>query len=86
MFVSTSRFLSTFVFLALCSALVLAAHEHNPGRRHHAVNLTERDTHLGKRFDNARFTYFEVGTNACGGFDHENDFVSREEWVTGRHC
>ena len=42
------------------------------------ANLTERDGHIEKRFDNTRFTYFPVGENACGSFDHDNDFVSEE--------
>ena len=83
MFTFARRFRSTLAFAALASALVLAdgSHEHralNHGHRHLAANLTERDGHIEKRFDNTRFTYFPVGENACGSFDHDNDFVSEE--------
>lgn len=69
------------LLLALVSALVSAdpsSHGHkrlDVGRRHHAVDIAERDAHFGKRFENTRFTFFDAGTNACGGFDHDSDFV-----------
>ena len=81
---SVSRFFSTLLVIALGSTFVAAANDHirlDVGRRHHAVNLTERDVHLQKRFDNARFTYFEVGQNACGSYDHDSDFVSTVDVV-----
>ncbi|KAI0747940.1 hypothetical protein C8Q80DRAFT_1270399 [Daedaleopsis nitida] len=81
-------FRTTFVFVALASALASAdSHEHT-GRRHHALNL-ERNTHLEKRFDNTRFTYFPPGINACGGYDHDNDFIvalNTHQWDGGSHC
>ena len=68
----------TFVFTVLASSIAIAqAGSHDiPGRRHHAlsVNITERS--IEKRFDNARFTYYDAGVNACGSFDQPNDFVS----------
>ena len=72
-------FRTTFVFLALAAALVSAdSHEHkrhDAERRHRDHAATERATHLEKRFDNTRFTFYDVGINACGGFDHPGDFV-----------
>lgn len=84
MFALSSRFRLTFLFVLLASSSVLAhsgAHEHKRlenSRRHAAVNIAQRnDTHeLQKRFDNTRFTFFVVGQNACGSFDHDSDFVS----------
>lgn len=80
----SSRFQLTFLFVLLASSSALAhsgAHEHKRlenGRRHAAVNIAPRnDTHqFEKRFDNARFTFFPTGQNACGSFDHDSDFVS----------
>ncbi|TBU66044.1 hypothetical protein BD310DRAFT_38829 [Dichomitus squalens] len=94
MFTLARRFRSTLLFAALASALVLAdgSHEHrglSHAHRHLAVNLTEPDGHIQKRFDNTRFTYFEVGQNACGGFDHDNDFIvalTALQWDGGSHC
>ncbi|KAI0713777.1 hypothetical protein C8Q76DRAFT_732556 [Earliella scabrosa] len=95
MWVLVSRLLSTLVLLALGSTLVsatLPAHEHqrvDALRRHHAVNLTQRGTHLEKRFDKTRFTYFEVGQNACGSYDQDSDFIvalNIEQWAGGSHC
>ena len=81
MFTLARPFRSTFVFAALASALVLtdASHEHrglNHAHRRLTLNLNETDGPFEKRFDGTRFTYFEVGENACGSFDHDNDFVS----------
>ncbi|KAI0807198.1 hypothetical protein C8Q74DRAFT_1362732 [Fomes fomentarius] len=92
-------FRDTLVFLVLASALVSAegSREHGvSGRRHHAVNIptqslnvTERDVHLQKRFDNTRFTLFAPGINACGSYDHENDAIvalNTHQWAGGSHC
>lgn len=55
------------------------------GRRHHVhrqSDLAHRDPgeiSLHKRFDNARFTYFQVGLGACGFTSQSSDFV-RAVW------
>ncbi|KAI0721589.1 hypothetical protein C8T65DRAFT_630498 [Cerioporus squamosus] len=95
MFTLASRFRASLLLAALASALVLAdsaSHDLRRldlGRRHHGLNIVERDSHIQKRFDNTRFTYFPPGTNACGGFDHENDFIvalNTHQWDGGSHC
>ncbi|KAI0336343.1 hypothetical protein GY45DRAFT_1238580 [Cubamyces sp. BRFM 1775] len=86
-----SRFRLTFLFVLLASSLVLAhsgSHNHN-GRRHAAVNFFNDTLKIEKRFDNTRFTFFFVGQNACGGFDHDSDFIvalNTHQWDGGSHC
>ncbi|EIW60542.1 uncharacterized protein TRAVEDRAFT_146020 [Trametes versicolor FP-101664 SS1] len=93
----SSRFQLTFLFVLLASSSALAhsgAHEHKRlenGRRHAAVNIAPRnDTHqFEKRFDNARFTFFPTGQNACGSFDHDSDFIvalNTHQWDGGSNC
>ncbi|TFK55221.1 hypothetical protein OE88DRAFT_1017206 [Heliocybe sulcata] len=61
-------------------------------RRHHVArnDLASRETHqLGKRFDNARFTYFQDGLGACGQYNGPNDFivaVNIPQYDGGSHC
>ncbi|KAH9854014.1 RlpA-like double-psi beta-barrel-protein domain-containing protein-containing protein [Lenzites betulinus] len=43
----------------------------------------------GKRFDNARFTFYDAGENACGSVDDGNAFVialSPSMYNNGAHC
>lgn len=61
--------------LSLCG-LALAGRHEPPRRRHPGTNYLERDHTLSKRFDNARFTFYEAGQGACGGFNSDSDFVS----------
>ena len=81
MFAVAHRFHTTLVFAALASTLVLAdvSHDHrglSHGHRNLAVNFTEPTNQIQKRFDNARFTLYDAGLNACGSFDQDSDFVS----------
>ncbi|TBU66043.1 hypothetical protein BD310DRAFT_38831 [Dichomitus squalens] len=94
MFTLARHFRSTLLCVTLASALVFAdgSHKHrglNHAHRDLAVNLSERDGHVQKRFDNTRFTYFPVGVNACGSFDHDSDFIvalNTHQWDGGSHC
>ena len=73
MFMLASPFRATFLFAALASALVLAdpgSHDRVGHRRHGFGGCA-----LQKRFDDTRFTYFQVGENACGSYDQPSDFV-----------
>ncbi|KAI0738070.1 hypothetical protein C8Q80DRAFT_1293786 [Daedaleopsis nitida] len=90
-------FRNTLVSLALAALVVSAepgAHVRprtplNIARRHHNVTLSESETRLGKRFENTRFTFFGVGQNACGSFDHDGDFIvalNTHQWDDGSHC
>ncbi|KAI0670560.1 hypothetical protein C8Q78DRAFT_1036832 [Trametes maxima] len=97
MFALARPFRLTFLCVLLASSLVLAhsgSHdvkrpEH--GRRHAAVNVLPRNSTglVEKRFDGTRFTFFQVGQNACGSFDHDNDFIvalNTHQWDGGSHC
>ncbi|KAI9064245.1 hypothetical protein FKP32DRAFT_1666032 [Trametes sanguinea] len=97
MFASASRFRLTVLFVVLASSLVLAHSDaHNVkrlknARRHAAVNAREyNNTYTyDKRFEGARFTFFPVGQNACGSFDHDSDFIvaiNTHQWDSGSHC
>ncbi|KAI0361904.1 hypothetical protein OH77DRAFT_1389764 [Trametes cingulata] len=100
MFTLASRFRLTFLFVLLASSLVLAhsnsgAHNHRRienGRRHAAVNVLPRNSSASehqKRFEGTRFTFFPVGQNACGSFDHDSDFIvalNTHQWDGGSHC
>ncbi|KAI0374699.1 hypothetical protein BV20DRAFT_385587 [Pilatotrama ljubarskyi] len=100
MFTLASRFRLTFLFVLLASSLALAhsgpgAHNHRRvenGRRHAAVNVLARNAssfQLQKRFEGSRFTFFPVGQNACGSFDHDSDFIvalNTHQWDGGSHC
>ncbi|KAJ3473943.1 hypothetical protein NLI96_g12739 [Meripilus lineatus] len=53
--------------------------------------LMERDTntHLAKRFSNARFTWYNVGLGACGRTNVPSDFVvalNGVQWANRAHC
>ncbi|KAI0086315.1 RlpA-like double-psi beta-barrel-protein domain-containing protein-containing protein [Irpex rosettiformis] len=67
--------LSTLVQAAVLSlALPFAAHgakhEGSLARRHHNLALQARG-----EFDNARFTFYDVGLGACGLFNSPSDFI-----------
>ncbi|KAI0666701.1 hypothetical protein C8Q78DRAFT_1082954 [Trametes maxima] len=50
--------------------------------------LGDTDTDVAV-FDNARFTWFEVGPNSCGTVDKDTDFVvslNTPQWGNGEHC
>jgi len=49
--------------------------------------LGERD--LVKRYDNARFTYYEVGVGACGGTNTDSEYVvalNSDQYGNGQYC
>ena len=80
MFALGPRASTTVLFASLISALVFAdsgSHDHL-GRRHHG----HAQRGLEKRFDNARFTFYDAGINACGSFDQPDGFVSTVTSVT----
>ncbi|KAI0781117.1 hypothetical protein BD413DRAFT_21571 [Trametes elegans] len=89
---SPSRLTVVYATLAIaCSLLTVSAHDHirlEHGRRAHDPERSNTTT-LRKRFDNTRFTLFAVGQNACGSFDHDNDFIvamNTHQWDGGSHC
>lgn len=76
---SSLSFLTTFILSLSFVATFAVAEPHAfsfNSRRRHAVNVLQRDEHLGKRFDGAQFTNFVDGVGACGGTNGPSDFVS----------
>ena len=75
------------VVLSLSLLGVANADKHGHGTRHHHAQLnrlpTERDDHIGKRFDNARLTFYEAGLGACGQTNTDSDFVSSSVLLLG---
>lgn len=69
-------FLSTLVFSLSLSSFVLAGSHETPRRRHTGTNFLSSNHTLSKRIDNARFSFYEAGQGACGGFNTDSDFVS----------
>ena len=69
-----SLLLAIFNFLALCSTLALAAPIQ--GSYDLAVRQPKGTIVMDKRYDGARFTYYDAGENACGGRDSNTDYVS----------
>ncbi|KAI0766874.1 RlpA-like double-psi beta-barrel-protein domain-containing protein-containing protein [Trametes elegans] len=94
--------LATLARLSILSIPLLStlAHAHAPSynRRHAQLRSFNRTAHatsnssgapLQKRFDGTRFTYFEVGQNACGSVDHDADHIvalTQSQWDNGAHC
>jgi len=58
--------------------------------RHHARDVMARHrVSLGKRFDDARFTWYVPGENACGSVDSTDDWVvamNSQQYDGGSHC
>ncbi|PFH52394.1 hypothetical protein AMATHDRAFT_2129 [Amanita thiersii Skay4041] len=73
--------LSTILTLALLPlSLILAASANSHGaghpRRHHDIaKRASGDVQLSKRFEGARWTFYDVGLGACGQFSSRNDFI-----------
>ena len=61
--------------LSLASLAVAGTHD-APRRRHAGTRSLQPETALTKRYDNARFSYYEAGLGACGATNSDSDFVS----------
>ncbi|KAH9174805.1 plant expansin [Lactarius sanguifluus] len=49
----------------------------------------EKTTHLAKRFNHARFTYYDVGLGTCGHYNKPNDFIvaiNSAQYSNGDYC
>ena len=84
MFNFSRSLILTLLTLALSSALTLAAP--HKGKHHNGSGVTKKLTGVAmdaieRRYDNARFTYYDAGQNACGGTDSNTDYVSAA-WLT----
>ncbi|RDX48326.1 hypothetical protein OH76DRAFT_667219 [Lentinus brumalis] len=93
MFNSSRSFLTLVNLLALSSAFAFAApHPHkgkHSGSGPVAHKLTNTALDAIERRDNARFTYYDAGENACGGHDSSTDYViaiSPSLYNNGAHC
>ena len=62
------------VILTLYLIAVVSADKHVRHRRH-SLSRLEHNSTLLKRFDSARFTYYEAGLGACGQTNTDSDFV-----------
>ncbi|KAI0041586.1 hypothetical protein FA95DRAFT_1610899 [Auriscalpium vulgare] len=54
-----------------------------------ARSLDGTSLQLSKRYDNARFTFYDVGLGACGKQNVGTDFVvalDSAQWSSGSHC
>ncbi|KAF8921436.1 RlpA-like double-psi beta-barrel-protein domain-containing protein-containing protein [Mucidula mucida] len=63
--------------LALAASAIAASHGH---KRHHSHGVAKRArgdvSHtLAKRFDNARWSFYDVGLGACGQYNVASDFI-----------
>ncbi|KAL5532997.1 hypothetical protein ACEPAF_4771 [Sanghuangporus sanghuang] len=100
-FSAFQTFTGTFsgaVLLSLCfspraSALAIdkGTVSQNPTTTHIPLDSTSGFSVLDpvKRDDNGRFTFYETGLGACGGWNNSTDFIvalNEEQWDGGSHC
>jgi hypothetical protein len=65
-----------FASLAIPIAVLADPHAPNHARHHHDIaRRASGDVQLHKRFDAARFTFYEVGLGACGKVNKPSDFI-----------
>ncbi|KAI0670562.1 RlpA-like double-psi beta-barrel-protein domain-containing protein-containing protein [Trametes maxima] len=103
MFDSSRSFVLTILSLALAAVVLLAgsahaapfrsvhavAHSHNTQDRPSAQNGTQPASGPVKRYDGARFTYYDAGQNACGSVDSDSAYIialSPALYNNGEHC
>ncbi|KAI0646879.1 RlpA-like double-psi beta-barrel-protein domain-containing protein-containing protein [Trametes meyenii] len=98
MFNSSRSFVLALLSLALAAVILLADSAHAaPFRSVHAVahshNTHDRPAQNGtqpaKRYDGARFTYYDAGQNACGSVDSDSAYIialSPALYNNGEHC
>ncbi|GJE86993.1 hypothetical protein PsYK624_030760 [Phanerochaete sordida] len=82
-------FLPAVVLSLSLSTLALAGAHDAPRRRHAGTNFLAQNHTLAKRFDNARFSYYEAGTGACGATNSDSDFIvalNSAQYGSGEHC
>ena len=73
-FAKLSLLKTVLLSLSLSSVAVAGTHD-APRRRHAGMNFLKQNTTLAKRYDNARFSYYEAGQGACGATNSDSDFV-----------
>ncbi|KAL5529089.1 hypothetical protein ACEPAG_5063 [Sanghuangporus baumii] len=101
---STSRAFNSALFavvllslsLSLSSLVSALAIDKEITPRNSTIAHTSRDTTSGsptssivERDENGRFTFYETGLGACGGWNNPTDFIvalNEEQWDGGSHC
>ncbi|EKM55664.1 uncharacterized protein PHACADRAFT_256446 [Phanerochaete carnosa HHB-10118-sp] len=82
-------FLSALVLsLSLFTAAAVGSHE-TPRRRHPGTNFLGQNHTLSKRFDDARFSYYEAGQGACGATNSDSDSIvalNSAQFAGGSNC
>jgi hypothetical protein len=73
-FAKLSLLKAVLVSLSLSNAVVASSHD-APRRRHAGTNFLQQNHTLSKRYDNARFSYYEAGKGACGATNSDSDYV-----------
>ncbi|KAF8447921.1 RlpA-like double-psi beta-barrel-protein domain-containing protein-containing protein [Boletus edulis BED1] len=63
------------LFTNIVLALSVAISRHHVYRQDDLARRDPGEINLYKRFDNARFTYYDVGLGACGNTNQPSDFV-----------
>ncbi|KAJ3473261.1 hypothetical protein NLI96_g13072 [Meripilus lineatus] len=94
-------FLSTFLLVSSVSDVALANNHGARGfggsllHRHHAAPpsdaliVRDTNTHLAKRFEDCRFTYYAAGLGACGKTNSGSDFIvalNSAQFAGGSNC
>ncbi|KAJ6513853.1 RlpA-like double-psi beta-barrel-protein domain-containing protein-containing protein [Mycena vitilis] len=72
------------MFSTILLLSVLAAACFEISAEAHAMNVA-----LQRRYDNARFTFFDAGLGACGSYSSASDFIvalNAEQYGDGEHC
>jgi len=74
-------------------AVAVSGHLHDRVTRKHLMRrsdtLLNRTTSLEKRFDNAKFSYYEAGLGACGIMNTASDFIvalNSAQFDSGNYC
>ncbi|KAF8631410.1 hypothetical protein AX17_005088 [Amanita inopinata Kibby_2008] len=96
--------IATTVFAAFSLTVAIQAHEGGSfvGRKHHPKRVPKTDWNINpnstalearggleKRYDNAKFSFYDAGVSACGGTFSNSDFIvalNREQFAGGALC
>jgi hypothetical protein len=81
----------SFLSLSLLFSIALASHAplHRAIHRARQVDAETTKATLAKRQGGAKFTFYQPGLGACGGYNGPGDFIvalNQAEWAGGAHC
>ncbi|ETW85481.1 Non-catalytic module family EXPN protein [Heterobasidion irregulare TC 32-1] len=77
------------VVLSLATSWPPVAAGSHDVKNYHARKRLGPEHHLGKRFENARFTFYEDGLGACGKTNAPGDYIvalNSAQYAGGGHC